>query len=158
MRHPPLPCPLPLPSPFLSSVPPYTPTGLTVTGVTTTSFQLTWTNPFSGNTDLSTATVTLTSVNDSTTLQANTLTSHHFEGLVPNRDYQVEVVVSNTVGSSPPGSTTTRTLPLGKTPLLTDTYIYTKYYIYTLDFKYAISLYKGCFSTFSNTLSYLTDV
>ena len=112
MPSPPLPSP-PLPSPPPSLVPPYAPTGLTVTGVTTTSFQLTWTNPFDGNSDLSNATVT---VNGSTTLQADTLTSHQFEELVPNRAYQIEVVVSNAVGPSPPGSTFTRTLPLGETP------------------------------------------
>ena len=100
----------------LSPAPPSAPTNLSVSAITTTSFLLTWTNPFNGNSPLTTATIALNSSGELTSFQADTLTSHQFQGLVPNQQYQIEVVIRNTIGPSLPGSVATLTLPLGKCP------------------------------------------
>ena len=107
--------PLPLPSPS-PPAPPFAPTDLSVGAINTTSFRLTWTNPFDGKSPLTEATITLSSTDGSNFFPADTLTSHQFQGLIPNRQYQIEVVVSNAIGSSPPGNVSAMTLPLGKTP------------------------------------------
>jgi mannan endo-1,4-beta-mannosidase len=90
--------------------PPAAPTGLAVTGSTTTSVSLSW-NPSAGADSYQLARAPGTSGGSFTPVGTTTATTLTDPGLTPATTYRYQVTASNPAGSSPPSATLTVTTP-----------------------------------------------
>lgn len=88
--------------------PPATPTGLTVTGTTSSSVSLSW-NPSAGATSYQIERAPGTSGGSFTTVGTTSSTSFTNSGLSPQTTFRYRISASNAAGSSPPSATVTAT-------------------------------------------------